>query len=216
MKIQIEHLQHQADAVKQTIKSINDKEQSHFAIEMETGTGKTFTFVSTIFELYQEFGYKKFIIVAPRVAIKEGIYKTFEVFGEYFKGKYNNIQYNVSNYDSGKMNIISNFINGNDLQIVILTKQSFDKATNKLRQDNRDELFDLGSYIDRIKEVKPIVIIDEPQLNKDFNSNQLLELLNPQFVLSYSATHPKENEGKIIYSYSPGQGPQNLMQLLLS
>ena len=108
MKIQIEHLQHQTDAVKQTIKSINDKEQSHFAIEMETGTGKTFTFVSTIFELYQEFGYKKFIIVAPRVAIKEGIYKTFEVFGEYFKGKYNNIQYNVSNYDSGKINIISN------------------------------------------------------------------------------------------------------------
>lgn len=205
MKIQIEHLQHQTDAVKQTIKSINDKEQSHFAIEMETGTGKTFTFVSTIFELYQEFGYKKFIIVAPRVAIKEGIYKTFEVFGEYFKGKYNNIQYNVSNYDSGKINIISNFINGNDLQIVILTKQSFDKATNKLRQDNRDELFGLGSYIDRIKEVKPIVIIDEPQLNKDFNSNQLLELLNPQFVLSYSATHPKENEGKIIYSYSPDQ-----------
>ena len=205
MKIQIEHLQHQADAIKQTIKSIQNKEQSHFAIEMETGTGKTFTFISTIFELYKEFGYKKFIIVAPRVAIKEGIYKTFEVFGEYFKGKYNNIQYNVSNYDSGKMNVISNFINGNDLQIVILTKQSFDKATNKLRQNNRDELFGFGSYIEQIKEIKPIVIIDEPQLNKDFNSNQLLELLNPQFVLSYSATHPKENEGKIIYSYSPDQ-----------
>ena len=117
MKIQIEHLQHQTDAIKETIKSISDKEQSHFAIEMETGTGKTFTFISTIFELYKEFGCKKFIIVAPRVAIKEGIYKTFEVFGEYFKGKYNNIQYNVSNYDSGKMNVISNFINGNDLQI---------------------------------------------------------------------------------------------------
>ena len=205
MKIQIEHLQHQTDAIKETIKSISDKEQSHFAIEMETGTGKTFTFVSTIFELYKEFGYKKFIIVAPRVAIKEGIYKTFEVFGEYFKGKYNNIQYNVSNYDSGKINIISNFINGNDLQILILTKQSFDKETNKLRQNNRDELFGFGSYIEQIKEIKPIVIIDEPQLNKDFNSNQLLELLNPQFVLSYSATHPKENEGKIIYSYSPDQ-----------
>ena len=205
MKIQIEHLQYQADAIKETIKSISNKEQSHFAIEMETGTGKTFTFISTIFELYREFNHKKFIIVAPRVAIKEGIYKTFEVFKEYFKDKYNNIQYNVSNYDSGKMNVIANFINGNDLQILILTKQSFDKETNKLRQCNRDELFGLGSYIDQIKEIKPIVIIDEPQLNKDFNSNQLLELLNPQFVLSYSATHPKENEGKIIYSYSPDQ-----------
>jgi type III restriction enzyme len=204
MKIQIEHLQHQTDAIKQTIKSINEKEQSHFTIEMETGTGKTFTFISTIFELYKEFNHKKFIIVAPRVAIKEGIYKTFEVFQEYFKDKYNNIQYNVSNYDSGKMNVISNFINGNDLQILILTKQSFDKETNKLRQDNRDELFGLGSYIERIKEIKPIVIIDEPQLNKDFNSKQLLELLNPQFVLSYSATHPKENP-EPIYKYTPDQ-----------
>ena len=77
MKIQIEHLQHQADAIKQTIKSIQNKEQNNFAIEMETGTGKTFTFVSTIFALYQQFDYKKFIIVAPRVAIKEGVYKTF-------------------------------------------------------------------------------------------------------------------------------------------
>ncbi len=205
MKIQIEHLQHQTDAIEHTIKSINEKKLKHFAIEMETGTGKTFTFISTIFELYKEFNHNKFIIVAPRVAIKEGIYKTFEIFYEYFKDKYSNISYNVSNYDSGKMNIISNFINENDLQILILTKQSFDKETNKLRQDNRDELFGLGGYIEQIKKIKPVVIIDEPQLNKDFNSNQLLELLNPQFVLSYSATHPKENQGQIIYTYTPDQ-----------
>ncbi len=205
MKIQIENLQHQTDAIKETIKSVNARQQSHFAIEMETGTGKTFTFISTIFELYKEFNHKKFIIVTPRVAIKEGIDKTFEVFGEYFKDKYNNIQYNVSNYDSGKMNVISNFINGNDLQIVILTKQSFDKETNKLRQDSRDELFGNGSYIDQIKEIKPIVIIDEPQLNAKFNTSELIQLLNPQFIFSYSATHPKENQGKIIYTYSPDQ-----------
>ena len=171
MKIQIEHLQHQADAIKQTIKSIQNKEQNNFAIEMETGTGKTFTFVSTIFALYQQFDYKKFIIVTPRVAIKEGVYKTFEIFDEYFKDQYNNIKYEVNNYDGGKINLISNFISKNDLQILIVTKQSFDKETNKLRQNNRDELFGFGSYIEQIKEIKPIVIIDEPQLNKDFNSN---------------------------------------------
>ena len=205
MKIQIEHLQHQADAIKQTIKSIQNKEQNNFAIEMETGTGKTFTFVSTIFALYQEFGYKKFIIVTPRVAIKEGVYKTFEIFDEYFKDQYNNIKYEVNNYDGGKINLISNFISKNDLQILILTKQSFDKETNKLRQNNRDELFGFGSYIEQIKEIKPIVIIDEPQLNAKFNSSELIELLNPQVILSYSATHPKENAEKIIYTYSPDQ-----------
>jgi len=203
MKIQIEHLPHQANAIEQTIKSIKDKKQNNFAIEMETGTGKTFTFVSTIFALYQEFGYKKFIIVTPRVAIKEGVYKTFEIFDEYLKDQYNNIKYEVNNYDGGKINLISNFISKNDLQILILTKQSFDKETNKLRQNNRDELFGFGSYIEQIKEIKPIVIIDEPQLNAKFNSSELIELLNPQVILSYSATHPKENEQKIIYTYSP-------------
>ena len=203
MKIQIEHLQHQADAIQATIKSIKDKKQNNFAIEMETGTGKTFTFVSTIFALYQQFDYKKFIIVAPRVAIKEGVYKTFEIFDEYFKDQYNNIKYEVNNYDGGKINLISNFISKNDLQILIVTKQSFDKETNKLRQNNRDELFGFGSYIEQIKATKPIVIIDEPQLNAKFNSSELIELLNPQVVLSYSATHPKENAEKIIYTYSP-------------
>ncbi len=203
MKIQIEHLQHQADAIQATIKSIKNKEQNNFAIEMETGTGKTFTFVSTIFALYQQFDYKKFIIVAPRVAIKEGVYKTFEIFDEYFKDQYNNIKYEVNNYDGGKINLISNFISKNDLQILIVTKQSFDKETNKLRQNNRDELFGFGSYIEQIKATKPIVIIDEPQLNAKFNSSELIELLNPQVVLSYSATHPKENAEKIIYTYSP-------------
>lgn len=205
MKIQIEHLQHQADAIQATIKSIKNKEQNNFAIEMETGTGKTFTFVSTIFALYQQFDYKKFIIVAPRVAIKEGVYKTFEIFDEYFKDQYNNIKYEVNNYDGGKINLISNFISKNDLQILIVTKQSFDKETNKLRQNNRDELFGFGSYIEQIKATKPIVIVDEPQLNAKFNSSELIELLNPQVVLSYSATHPKENAEKIIYTYSPDQ-----------
>ena len=205
MKIQIEHLQHQADAIQATIKSIKNKEQNNFAIEMETGTGKTFTFVSTIFALYQQFDYKKFIIVAPRVAIKEGVYKTFEIFDEYFKDQYNNIKYEVNNYDGGKINLISNFISKNDLQILIVTKQSFDKETNKLRQNNRDELFGFGSYIEQIKATKPIVIVDEPQLNAKFNSSELIELLNPQLVLSYSATHPKENAEKIIYTYSPDQ-----------
>ena len=115
MKIQIEQLNHQQRAIAETILAVKNNNQRQFAIEMEAGTGKTFTFVSTIFELYKEFGYKKFIIVVPRVAIKEGVYKTFEVFEEYFKDKYNNIQYTVSNYDNGKLNIISSFINGDDL-----------------------------------------------------------------------------------------------------
>lgn len=209
MKIQVEQLNHQQKAIQETILAVKNNNQKQFAIEMETGTGKTFTFVSTIFELYKEFGYKKFIVVVPRVAIKEGVYKTFEVFEEYFKDKYNNIQYTVSNYDNGKLNIISSFINGDDLQVLILTKQSFDKETNKLRQDTRDELYGLGSYIEQIKEIKPVVIIDEPQLNKDFNSNQLLELLDPEFVFSYSATHPKENQENIVYTYSPDMAYQD-------
>ncbi len=205
MKIQIEELSFQKQAINKTIESILVGEKNNIAIEMETGTGKTFTFISTIFKIYKEFKNNKFIIVTPRVAIKEGIYKTFEMFEEYFKDEYDNVIYDVHNYEKGKIGLISNFINGNDLQILILTKQSFDKETNILRDKNRDSLFGNGSNIDQIRELKPIVIIDEPQLNKNFNANELKTLLNPKILLSYSATHPKENKKNIIYQYTPEQ-----------
>ncbi len=205
MKIQIEDLQFQKDAIKTTLDCILKGNKEDLAIEMETGTGKTFTFISTIFQIYQEFKHNKFIIVVPRVAIKEGIYKTFEVFAEYFQDEYDNLIYDVHNYEKGKLGIITNFINGGDLQILILTKQSFDKETNILRDQERDALFGNGSQINQIKGLRPIVIVDEPQLNKKFNLLELKKLLNPKFLLSYSATHPKENKDNIIYKYTPEQ-----------
>ena len=203
--MKIKELRFQKEAIEKTLETIKKRKQKNIAVEMETGTGKTFTFISTIFSLYKEFFYNKFIIVVPRVAIREGINKALENFSEYFKNKYNNIIYDIYNYQKGNTEKIKNFIEGCDLQILILTKQSFDKENNILRDHQRDDLFGDGSYIERIKKLNPIVVVDEPQLNKNFNDQTIKKLLNPQFILSYSATHSKENQDNIIYKYSSQQ-----------
>lgn len=223
VNIKIKHLfDHQEQAINETIKSIksyldldelNYYNHKHFAIEMETGTGKTFTFINTIFQLYNNFAdkenpndlrFKKFIILVPLIAIREGIANTFYDFKHYFKTQYNNLQYEVDVYQDGKVSEISNFLDSNDLRILILTKQSFD-SKNKILHQNNDDCFGRGTYINQMQATHPVVIIDEPQLNKGFNTNEMIDLLKPSFVLSYSATPPEVIEKDIIYKYTPEQ-----------
>ena len=165
---------------------------NNFTVEMETGTGKTYVYLRTILELYKEYGFKKFMIVVPSVAIRIGVMKSVEMLRGHFKAIYDIDLFRHSFvYDSGNPREIGgNFVEANDLAICVLNIQAFNKDTNKIRTEN-----EYGQVLwENIKYVRPIVIIDEPQKIEGGRKNkskslQAIDDVNPLFVLRYSATH---------------------------
>lgn len=165
---------------------------NNFTIEMETGTGKTYVYLRTILELYQEYGFKKFIIVVPSIAIRKGVEKSIEQLQDHFKRLYGiDIIKHSFIYDSGNPNQVgSKLVESNDLSICVMNIQAFNKNTNKIRVED-----EYGQIIwEDIKYIKPIVIIDEPQKiegtkRKKSQSLKAIEELQPLFTLRYSATH---------------------------
>lgn len=164
----------------------------NFTIEMETGTGKAYVYLRTILELYQEYGFKKFIIVVPSVAIRKGMEKSMEQLQDHFKRLYNvDMSKHCFIYDSSNLKQVSTkLVESNDLSICVMNIQAFNKDNNKIR--TKDEY---GQIIwEDIKYIKPIIIIDEPQKiegdkKKKLKSLQAIEDLEPLFNLRYSATH---------------------------
>lgn len=134
---------------------------NNFTIEMETGTGKTYVYLRTILELYKEYGFKKFMIVVPSIAIRKGVEKSMEQLTDHFKRLYN-IDIGKHNFiydSSNSKQISSKLVESNDLSICVLNIQAFNKSTNKIRQED-----EYGQNLwEDIKYIKPIVIIDEPQ-----------------------------------------------------
>ncbi|WP_374124367.1 restriction endonuclease [Leptotrichia hongkongensis] len=166
------------------------KEDYNFSVEMETGTGKTYVYLRTIMELNKKYGFTKFIIVVPSIAIKEGVYKTLQITEEHFKSMYENTPYDYFIYDSKKINMIKNFAENNNIEIMIINIDSFNKDTNVINQE-RDQT---GEYspIEYIQKCNPIVIVDEPQnMETDIAKNAIKEL-NPLCTLRYSATHKEK------------------------
>ncbi|MGL5099849.1 MAG: DEAD/DEAH box helicase family protein, partial [Fusobacteriaceae bacterium] len=137
------------------------KDDYHFSVEMETGTGKTYVYLRTIMELNKKYNFTKFIIVVPSIAIKEGVYKTLEITKDHFKGLYDNTPYDYFIYDSKKIDMIRNFAVNDNIQIMVINIDSFNKDSNVIKQE-RDQA---NGYrpIDYIQQCNPIVIIDEPQ-----------------------------------------------------
>ena len=128
----------------------------HFSVEMETGTGKTYVYLRTIHELYAKYGFKKFIIVVPSIAIKEGVIKNLEITKEHFAMLYNNPEMDFHLYDPRKRGQLKNFATTNALQILVINIDSFaKKESNIIYQES-----DWGVPIEYIKAVRPIVIID--------------------------------------------------------
>ncbi len=167
----------------------NLKEENDFCVEMETGTGKTLVYIKTIFELFKQFGFTKFIILVPSVAIKEGVLKTFEIFEKQLEDIYN-IKPNYFEYDSKRLSKVMNFIEEQHPQIMIMTLQSFNSDDRILNQAEREDLFSNMPYIEAIAKTNPIVIMDEPQEGMDTaNSIERLKTINPLFKIRYSATH---------------------------
>ena len=130
----------------------------NFSIEMETGTGKTYVYLRTIHELHQHYGWKKFIIVVPSVAIREGVLKNLEITREHFADLYRKPEMNYYVWDSKKTGQAREFATNATLQIMVITIDSFAKAANIMNKQS-----DYGRPLDFIRATSPVVIIDEPQ-----------------------------------------------------
>ena len=177
-------------------KDINLSDKLEFCVEMETGTGKTYVYLRTIFELYKEHNLKKFIILTPSIAIKEGILKTLDITKEHFYKLYN-LNAEIYEYNSKKLSSAKSFCQTSNLAILVLNTQSFNKQASNIIHQDRDS----GKIINDIREVKPIIIIDEPQEMEGEKTLQAIEEFNPLFKIKYSATH--KNISNLVYRLSP-------------
>ena len=158
-------------------------------IEMETGTGKTIVYIKTIFELFRHYGFTKFIILVPSVAIKEGVLNTIRAFEMQLEDIYN-IKPDYFEYDSKRLPKVMNFVEEQNPQIMVMTLQSFNSDDRILNQAQREDLFSNMPYIEAIARTNPVIIMDEPQEGMDTeNSIGRLKTINPLFKIRYSATH---------------------------
>lgn len=171
----------------------------HFTIEMETGTGKTYTFIRTMFELNKVYGFKKFVVVVPSVAIREGTMKNLEVTRSHFAADYANVPCLPMLYDSGRLNDLRHFAQSDALSVLVINIDSFTKDNNKINQQGERAF----APIEYIKAVKPIVIVDEPQNFETDIRRKAIGDLNPLCTLRYSATH--KNPFNLLYKIDPVQ-----------
>ena len=186
-----------------------------FTIEMETGTGKTYTYIKTMYELNKLYGWSKFIIVVPSIAIREGVAKSFETMQEHFANEYGKrIQFFV--YNSKDLSKIDSFANDSGVHVMIINTQAFNSSMNEDKnQEGRSgdaaariifsKRDDFGSRrpIDILAQTNPIMIIDEPQsvlgAKKDNATRKGIAKFHPLFTLLYSATHRKDDVYNMVY-----------------
>lgn len=165
-------------------------------VEMETGTGKTYVYLRTLLELNKAYGFTKFIIVVPSIAIKEGVKKTIDITREHFRGLYSNVNYDAFVYDSKHIEKIRDFATSNDIQIMVITINAFQNDLNLIKRYN-DKKFGESKPIDLVKETNPIVVIDEPQSTISTDDRvAAVRSLNPLCTIRYSAT-PIRVENKL-------------------
>lgn len=158
-------------------------------IEMETGTGKTLVYIKTIYELYKHYGFTKFIILVPSVAIRQGVLSAFKIFDKQLENIYG-FTPKAFEYDSKRLNKVTNFIEEQHPQVMVMTLASFNSEDKILNQAQREDLFANIPFIDAIGKTNPIIIMDEPQEGMDTeNSVKQIAKLNPLYKLRYSATH---------------------------
>lgn len=166
-------------------------ESGDFTIEMETGTGKTYVYLRTMFELNERYGFSKFVVVVPSVAIKEGVYKTLQITREHFEGLYAGTPYDYFTYDSSKLGQVRNFATSSHIQIMVVTVGAINKKTvNNIYMES--EKTGGEKPIDLIRNTRPVVIVDEPQSvdgGLSGKGKEALGAMSPLCTLRYSATH---------------------------
>jgi type III restriction enzyme len=206
----------------QAVQEANDLERvgswlgREFSVEMETGTGKTYVYLRSIFELNKVYGFKKFIIVVPSVAIREGVLHSINTMKDHFQMLYDKVPFDHFVYESKRLGKVRQFANSNQIQIMVINIQSFQKdvADKDLDDMTEDELKKLNVInrendhmsgrrpIEFIQAAKPIVIIDEPQsVDNTEKSRRAIRNLNPMVTLRFSATH--KNQYNLLYKLDP-------------
>ena len=177
-----------------------DLKGRNFCIEMETGTGKTYVYTKTIFELNKRYGFTKFIIVVPSVAIREGVYKSFEITKEHFGMLYDNVPCRYFIYNSAKLSDVRQFATSSNIEIMIINIDAFRKAENIINQE-QDRL-NGETAMRYIQDTNPIVIIDEPQsVDTTDKAKAAIQSLNPLCIFRYSATHKEKIN--LLYRLTP-------------
>ena len=169
----------------------------NFSVEMETGTGKTYVYLRTIFELNRQYGWTKFVIVVPGVPIREGVLQTLRATKNHFAELFNKPVMNFGEYDSKRLGALRNFAVNDGIEIMVINIQSFEKDGNVINQVNESG----DTPIHWIQQTRPIVIVDEPQNMETENRLAALDSFNPLFILRYSATH--KNSRHKVYSLNP-------------
>jgi len=177
----------------------NEFHGMNFSVEMETGTGKTYVYLRTIYELQKLYGFKKFVIVVPSVAIREGVLKNLQITHEHFQSLYDKTAINFEIYDSKKISSIRGFSGSNAIQILVINIDAFAKDENVINKAN-DKLTG-KKPIEFIQSCNPIVIVDEPQNMETDIRKKAIQNLNPLCTLRYSATHT--NLYNLMYSLNP-------------
>lgn len=173
-----------------------------FDIEMETGTGKTYVYLRTVMELNKTYGFTKFVIVVPSIAIKEGVYKSLEITKEHFEELYDNVSYDYFIYDSSNPEQVRNFAVSDTIQIMVINIDAFRRSFTDPQKENKANIIHRSidklngmKPIELIQETNPFVIIDEPQsVDTTAKSKEALASLNALCTLRYSATHVDRHE----------------------
>lgn len=171
----------------------------NLTIEMETGVGKTYTYIKTMYELNRAYGWSKYIVVVPSVAIREGVYKSFQVTQEHFAEEYGKkIRFFI--YNSAQLTEIDRFASDNSINVMIINSQAFNaKGKDARRITMRLDEFRSRRPIDIIAKTSPILIIDEPQSVEGKQTKENLKQFNPLMTLRYSATHKSDSIYNMIY-----------------
>jgi len=176
-----------------------DLQGMNFSVEMETGTGKTYVYLRTIYELNKTYGFKKFIVVVPSIAIREGVLKNLQITHEHFQNLYNKVPLTYSVYDSKNVSLLRGFALSNTIQVLVINIDSFAKDENVINKPN-DKLTGKRP-VEFIQYTNPIVIVDEPQNMETEIRKNAIQNLNPACTLRYSATHT--NLYNLVYKLSP-------------
>lgn len=179
----------------------SEKLEGHFnlTIEMETGVGKTYTYIKTMYELNKHYGWSKFIVVVPSIAIREGVYKSFQVTQEHFAEEYGKkVRFFI--YNSAQLTEIDRFASDNSICAMIINSQAFNaRGKDARRIGMKLDEFRSRRPIDIIAKTKPILIIDEPQSVEGKQTKENLKQFNPLLTLRYSATHKSDSIYNMVY-----------------
>ncbi|MAZ25809.1 MAG: type III restriction endonuclease subunit R [Cytophagaceae bacterium] len=181
--------------------SFDSKDGIHLTVEMETGTGKTYVYLRTIFEMNRLYGFTKFIIVVPSIAIKEGVQKSLDITSSHFKKLFENVTFDYFTYDSSKLSEVRNFAISPDIQIMVINIDAFRKSFADPEKESKANIIHRAhdrmtgaKPIEFIQQTNPVVIVDEPQsVDTTDKSKEAIGYLNPMCTLRYSATHVEKH-----------------------